>query len=109
MTARSLAVDSQKNFIAAPQAKNDRIFCFSPQNDTSFTQDHVSLAFEDVLRFAFHHRVRNKKTFPNGVFIVTKAPVVVEILPFEFDSIQLEYIYMFENNKKDFRSPFCFD
>ena len=53
MTARIQAVDQWKkktNFKAAPQTKNDWIFCFSPWNVTFFTQDHVSLALEKVLR-----------------------------------------------------------
>ena len=42
-----LSTSERTNFIAAPQTKNDWIFRFSHRNATSFTQDHVSLAFEE--------------------------------------------------------------
>ena len=37
-----LSTSERTNFIAAPQTKNDWIFCSSPRNPTSFTQSHVS-------------------------------------------------------------------
>ena len=59
-----LSTQERANFMAAPQAKNDLIFCFSPQNATYLTQDYVSLAFENVLRYIFCLCMRNEKTFP---------------------------------------------
>ena len=37
-----LSIGERTNFIAAPQTKNDWIFCFSFWKATSFTQDYVS-------------------------------------------------------------------
>ena len=75
-----MSSSERTNFIhdlAAPQTKNDWFFCSSPRKPTSFIHNHVSQAFEKVLRADAQW-----EDLSNGVSIVVVALVVVEILLF---------------------------
>ena len=81
----SCRLAKERTFMAASQAKNDWIFCFSQRNATSFTQDHVSLAFEEVLHYTFLSLDSQWEDLSNSVSIVVLVLVFVEILLFEWE------------------------
>ena len=65
MTARKQAVDSRKNELRSCSAGQERLaFSLGSQPSTSFTQDNVAYAFEQVSRCTFCDWMRNETTFP---------------------------------------------